>query len=64
MGRNKGAVEMKIWTQQPNSPSGAKVYHSGRFIKSVYGKTIFYNYVPKGRRMSVSNGHIIKVVKK
>jgi len=55
---------MKIWAQQPNSPSGAKVYHSGRFIKSVYGKTIFYNYVPKGRRMSVSNGHIIKVVKK
>ena len=55
---------MRTWTQQPNSPAGAQVYHSGRFTKSVYRHTIFYRYIPRGREMWPANGHIIKVEKR
>ena len=54
---------MRTWTQQPDSPAGAKVYHSGRWIKSVYSKTIFYKWIPVGRKLVPCNYKIIKVVK-
>jgi len=52
---------MRTWIQQPNSPSGAKIYHSGRFIKAVYSKTIVYTYIPKGRNMYPVYGRIVYV---
>ena len=55
---------MRIWTQQPDSPARAKVYHSGRFIKSVYSKTIFYRFVPVDQEMWPCNGHIILTINK
>ena len=54
---------MRTWIRQKDSPAGAKVYHSGRWIKSIYSKTIFYRYIPKGRNMWPCNWKIIKVVK-
>jgi len=53
---------MRIWIQQLDSSTGAKIFHSGRFIKSIYSKTTLYRYVPKGRNMWPCNGRIIKVV--
>jgi len=53
---------MRTWIQQKDSSSGAKVYHSGRWIKSIYSKTIFYFYIPEGWKMRPGNSKIIKVV--
>jgi len=53
---------MRKWIQQPDSPAGAKVYHSGRWIKSIYTKTIFYRYIPKGKDLYPCYSKITKVV--